>query len=835
MTYIRGIWLFGNAIKEGILELILSKRFKSVENRVKKLLEEEYVDIPNDKDILEWFKFRVLCENVAEFTAAKLPSIFKKSSSGVFTIDNLKTSTINEKDQVDQKTIINISENNLIHYMNVSEGKYLWPFMYSYSNGYFILILISLETSISEDPEILRIYKKGSRNRINDLDNLTLKLVEFRVGIQLLEDLFELLGINQEGEMLEVSHILEVWRIFMPFGCPMMDKKEVKDLISISENKGIPNYLASLLKDNSIESSKIQEKLKSINNEQNQENKKNESILHGSFYLDSISKLSNEEEQQLIQEMDATLSLNDEYIPIIPSNIPNNQIIFGEMLNIGIGKLSFKAKSSNDQSSLNYSMKFTLIETICCFAKKHPMITQIENGDSITEGEDSMSNFIKKIGDPYASFTSGALEFFGKLPNSVSISCNVILPWQKVTLESNYENDQEVIYIQPYISVKDNISCTKLNDELFDSNQKTFTPIRHNSEIYMPSNESSTPISRFKLSWNSSQSNSSKIFTYWYPYELDIPIKGYFTISPESKEPIKQITQSQGHFRPILTHSFQMEYCLCFDPAIVKGMQVCQVSIPLLPGTLESINNSGNNSSFSKQNIPSVMIFSHTLKSSMGQIIISNDKKHIIWTINNPKEVLGKNGLNKKFSFIQLRMYGSIKLRIIYKENKYNRTGNNFSSLQGQAFNSPAINSYLLNIGLETGIPSYSQKFLEKINSNKYNEFLYSAPDPFGAGIQPFLNCPIKEIDPIWLIELHPKIAKFSENSKKLTQKEIYSNLVELIFPYSLLNFTVCSTETTYRGVNIPPSFININPKALQFEQPEIYSNSGKYIIWRNT
>ncbi|KAH8583255.1 uncharacterized protein ELE39_003461 [Cryptosporidium sp. chipmunk genotype I] len=835
MTYIRGIWLFGNSIKEGQLELILSKRFKSVENRFKKLLEKDYVEIPNDKDILEWFKFRVLYENVAEFTAAKLPSIFRKSSSGVFSIDNLKSSASSDKDQVSKEDLISISENNLLYYMNVNEGKYLWPFMYSYSNGYFILILISLETSISEDPEILKLFKTLSRNHIKDLDHLLLKLVEFRVGIQLLEDLLELLGINQEGEILEVSHIIEAWRIFIPFGCPTMDKKEVKDIILLSRNKGVPKHLTNLLNDNSIESLRILEKLKSINDEQNHENKKNEQLLHGSFYLDSINKLSHEEEQQLIQEVDASMSLNDEFIPIIPNSIPKNQIIFGDMLNIGIGKLSSKTRSSTNQLSVNYSMKFTLIEVICCFAKKHPMITQIENGDSMAEGEETMSNFIKKIGEPYMGFTSGALEFSGKLPNSVSISCNVILPWQKVTLETKDENDQEVIYIQPYVSAKDNISCTKLSDELFDSNQKTFTPIRNNSEICIFSDESFTPVSKFKLSWNSSQSNSSKIFTYWYPYELDIPIKGYFTISPESKEPIKQITQSQGHFRPILTHSFQMEYCLCFDPAIVKGMQVCQVSIPLLPGTLESINGAGNNSSFNRHNIPSVMIFSHTLRSSMGQIIVSNDKKHIIWTINNPKEVLGKSGFNKKFSFIQLRMYGSVKLRIIYKENKQNRTGNNYSQFQGQNFNSPAINSYMLNIGIESGNPNYSQKFLERTNFNKYNNFLYSTPDPFGAGIQPFLNCPVKEIDPIWLIELHPKIAKFSENSKKVTQKEIYSNLTELIFPYSLLNFTVYSIETTYRGVNIPPSSISINPKALQFERPEIYSNSGKYIIWRNS
>ncbi|OII72734.1 uncharacterized protein cubi_01684 [Cryptosporidium ubiquitum] len=834
MTYIRGIWIFGNALKGGSLELILSKRFKSVENRLQKLLEEDYVQVPNDKDILEWFKFRVLYENVSKFKAAKLSNIFKKSSLGVFSIDNLKAPASSEKDELNKEILLSISENNLLHYMKVSEGKYLWPFMYSYNKGYFMLILISLETSISEDHKLLNIYKTRSKDFIQNLESLSIKLVEVRVGMQLLEDLLELLEINQEGRILKVSQILEVWRIFIPFGSPIMDKKEVRDLILLSRNKGIPNYLKNLLNQNFIDSSRILEKLKSTQDEQSMDTKKKETLLHGSFYLESINNLSQEEEQQLIQEMDASMNLNDEFIPIIPNNDPKNQIIFGGMINLGIGKLSSKTRTSTNQSSINYSMKFSLVELICCFAKKHPMITRIENRNPITEREDSMDNFIKKIGDPYASFISGALEFSGKLPNSVLISCNVILPWQKVTINSKDEVNQENIYIQPYISVQDNISCTKLVDELFDSTQKTFIPIRHNSEIYSSSENSFTPVSRFKLSWNSSQSNSSKIFNYWYPYELNIPIKGYYTISPESKEPIKQITQSQGHFRPILTHSFQIEYCLCFDPNIVKGMQVCQVSIPLLPGTLENINCNGNNS-FNKHNIPSVMIFSHNLKSSMGQIVISNDKKHIIWTINNPKEVLGKSGSNEKFSFIQVRMYGSIKLRIIYKENKNNKTGNYSLQSQVQSFNSPAINSYMLNVGIESGSPSCSQKFLENIHSNKYNEFLYSAPDPFGAGIQPFLNCPIKDVNPIWLMELHPKIAKFSENSKKLTQKEIYSNLIELIFPYSLLNFNVCSTEATYKGVSIPPNSISINPKALQFDQPEIYSNSGKYIIWRNS
>ncbi|KAJ1612222.1 hypothetical protein OJ252_1330 [Cryptosporidium canis] len=824
MTYIRGIWLFSNGTRSGSLEIVLSKRFSSVEKRLERLLEEDFVGIPNDKDILEWFESRIVFENVDRFTAARLQDTFTEASLGVFSIDNLSVSVGSDR-RLDKERLASISETNLLHFMRVGEERYLWPFMHSYSRGSYMLMLLSLETSISEDHSLLTVYRSRSRSIPKDADSLAAGLVEVRVGVQLLEDLMELVGGGQDGEAPEAGKVLQAWRTFIPFGCPVMDRGDVGDSVSLSRNKGVPDFLTSLLSDNSKQSCRILEGLMRDGERPS---------LQGSFYQDSVASLL--KEQQLIQDMDAELSLNEEFIPMIPNGVSKSPLVLGDMLNLGIGRLSSKTRGSVAKSSQSYSIKFSLAEVICCSARSHPISTQIETTSSIIDGTESMKNFIEKIGAPYASFTSGSLEFSGKLPNSVSISCNIIIPWQRVVLASGDKGCRETAYIQPYVSTQDSILCTKLADELLDSSRKTLEPIRPGSEVLQDLEETKRPVSRFKLSWNSWQnSNSCRILTYWYPYEQDVPIKGYFTISPESKEPVRQITQSQGHFRPILTHSFRMEYCLCFDPAIIEGMQICQIVIPLLPGTMETISGQEGTSSTGRQSIPSVMIFDQSLKPSMGQITISGDKRSIIWTIHNPGEVLGGAGSNKKFPFIQLRMHGNVKLRIIYKESKKPRSGGHFPHTQTQAFSSPAINSYILNIGLESGVPNWSRRFLEETGAEAPGSFLYSAPDPFGDGIQPLLSCPLREIDPILLIELHPKIAKLAENSKRLSQREIYSHLIELIFPYSYLSFSVHSEEATYRGVSIPAGSISINPKALLFDQPEVVSSSGKYIIWRNT
>lgn len=846
MTYIRGIWLFGRTERSsGSLELILSKRFSSVESRLRRLLGEDYVGVPNDKDILEWFTCRVLNENVSKFTAVKLQNTLARTSLGVFSVDNLgkKTSVPDEKggrEELDRGTLSRISEDNLLHYMKVGQERYLWPLMHSCSQGHFMLILMSLESSVSEDRTLLEVYKSRSRGQHRDPDHFSARFVEVRVGIQLLEDLVEVLGGGLDGETLQVGRILEAWRTLVPFGSPVVDKREVGELLSASRNEGIPNHLASLLSENSAQSRRV---LGELLSESGQE----ERHLHGSFYRTAVHSLSQEEERLLMQGAGTELSLNDEFIPIIPGDVPKSQLAFGQVLNLGIGRLSSKARGPASPSSLNYLIKFSLAEVICCSAKKHPLSTRIENRGSVVEGAESMGNFIRKIGEPYASFTSGSLEFSGKLPNSVSISCHVVLPWQRVPLDSRDGSGRETtIYIPPYVSAQDNISCTKLADELLCADEETSRPLGPVSEVYWAPEEEdpslATPVSRFKLSWNSSQSSSSKILTYWYPYELDIPIKGYFTISPESREPVKQITQSQGHFRPILTHSFRMEYCLCFDPAVIEGMQICQICIPLLPGTLENAGGceNGGGSSSNRHNIPSIMIFDHALRSSMGQIAISGDKRSIIWTIHSPQEVLGKAGSNKKFPFIQARMYGTVRLRIVYQENKRCRGGgggHSSSQSQSQVLCSPALSSYVLNIGLYSGCPNYSRCFLGDDDPDAHERFLYSASDPFGVGIQPPLDsCPFKEIDPILLVELHPKIVKFSEvSSKKLSQREIYSVMTELIFPYSHLSFSISSSEATYRGVNIPASSISINPKALQYDKPQAHSSSGKYIIWRDS
>ncbi|KAF7458172.1 hypothetical protein HWI79_1295 [Cryptosporidium felis] len=815
MAYVRGIWLFGKAVNGTLLELILSKRFMSVENRVKKILGEDYVEIPNDKEILEWFTYSILFEKVSSLSAAELPQIFLNySSHGVFSVDNLKI--CNEKGSLDKKALIKISESNLLQYMKINKGEgYVWPFMYSSRSGYFVLILLSLETSIGVDHELLNVYKKFSSS-LHKVDDLSIKIVEVRMGLQLLEDLLDLLGLNQEEKVLQVCRILEVWRVFIPFGSPTMDKKEVKEFLSFSKDKGVPK---SVNKPLSVNYSSAYEHSPSFsfkidkNVAEVQEN-----FIHGKFYPEYLNNFSQEEEQA-ITEIES-LDFNDEIIPGIPGT-PKNHISFGEVLNLGIGKLSNRSGIGTNHAISSHSIKFSLIETICCFAKKHPMITRIKERAS-SVGEESMDEFIKRVGEPYSGFTSGILEFSGKLPNSVSISCQLVLPWQRIFLDSIDESNKNN-YIQPYISIQDNVSCSKVADELFDSKLNTYSTLECNTEVHSLYSDSEVPVSRYKISWNSSQTNS-KILSYWYPYEMDVPIKGYFTIFPESKEPVKQISQSKGNFRPILIHSFQMEYCLCLDSSVIKGMQTCQISIPLLPGTLNSNNTTKNNGN----NIPSLIIYNHDLKSSMGHINISRDKKTILWNINNPAEIFGKKSFNNKFPFIQVRLKGSIKLKILYKE-KRNKLGTESSFLK-EGTSSQNINSYPLNIGIKHGRPYYSQK-----NPEYCTKTLYSTPDPYGSGIQPILNCPIKDVDPIWMIELHPKIAEFSENTNKLTTKEIYMQLLELIFSYSIISFDICSNESTYKGVTIPNTSISINPKALKFDRPEVFSSSGKYIIWRNS
>ncbi|KAJ1604945.1 hypothetical protein OJ253_3411 [Cryptosporidium canis] len=202
MTYIRGIWLFSNGTRSGSLEVVMSKRFSSVEKRLEKLLEEDFVGIPNDKDILEWFESRIIFENVDKFTAAKLQDTFTEASLGVFSIDNLSVSVGSDR-KLDKEKLASISETNLLHFMRVGEERYLWPFMHSYSGGSYMLMLLSLETSISEDHSLLTVYRSRSRSTSKDVDNLAVGLVEVRVGVQLLEDLMELVGGGQDGEVPE--------------------------------------------------------------------------------------------------------------------------------------------------------------------------------------------------------------------------------------------------------------------------------------------------------------------------------------------------------------------------------------------------------------------------------------------------------------------------------------------------------------------------------------------------------------------------------------------------------------------------------------------------------
>ncbi|KAJ1604722.1 hypothetical protein OIY81_3665 [Cryptosporidium canis] len=193
MTYIRGIWLFSNGTRSGSLEIVLSKRFSSVEKRLERLLEEDFVGIPNDKDILEWFESRIVFENVDRFTAARLQDTFTEASLGVFSIDNLSVSVGSDR-RLDKERLASISETNLLHFMRVGEERYLWPFMHSYSRGSYMLMLLSLETSISEDHSLLTVYRSRSRSIPKDADSLAAGLVEVRVGVQLLEDLMELVG-----------------------------------------------------------------------------------------------------------------------------------------------------------------------------------------------------------------------------------------------------------------------------------------------------------------------------------------------------------------------------------------------------------------------------------------------------------------------------------------------------------------------------------------------------------------------------------------------------------------------------------------------------------------
>ncbi|KAH8738566.1 hypothetical protein FG386_003689 [Cryptosporidium ryanae] len=911
MTYIRGIWLFGNSLK-GNLELILSRRFKTVENRVKELLgESSYVNVPDDNKILNWFLNKVLCENVSKFPSENVPLLFKNNTlGGVFSVDNIRTS---DCDKIDIKSLSHISLNQLLNYMHIKnedcKDRYVWPFMYSFKNGFFILILLSLEESILINPKILNIYRsfcgnffeyKNEKKNKSDIFE-TIKLVEIRVALQLLEDLLVVIGINQQGNLIDVNKIQKIWRIMIPFGSPILDNKEVEEILSISTNIGIPKHLIRIFEENNNRSEKIVPKFKYNENQINFENEKNNNdnklgenkvnFLLGDFYLDSVDDISEE------ARTDPGTEFNDDFSAAIP--ISGNRNLLLDVFGYGIEKLSTNKKGVDyiNNSNSVYSVKFSLIEVISCFAKRHPLSTEIKHDDYLID-DYTTENFMEKIIKPYSSFISGVFKFSGKLPSSVSISCNILLPWQKVLIEDELEhlkdnndltedinnnnnnnsitdftysknniflnNKQKYKYIQPYILTKDNISCTKVSDEYFDIKKKEY---RTNNDINLCFNNSELviPFSRYKLSWKNSKISSSEIFSYWYPYEKEIPIKGYFTITPETQEPINQIagSKSKGNFRPILIHDFKMEYCLCLDPKIVVGMEQCQITIPLIPGTLNYARN--------RDMIPSMIIFSHKLKTSMGNITISPDKKSIYWVINNPKELICKKISSRNFkvndtidsnnyksfssseekqnSIIQIRMNGSVRIRLIYKENNkvkhknrrvvINENNNNKDRENNIVFLdkpliSPILESYPIDISIESGIPYYYKKKAEEDN-----ELLYSAPNPFGTGIQSLLNHPIKDIDPIWLLELHPKISKYSELNNSLSKKEAYGQLMDLIFSYSLISFVANLSsnyeESTYRGVHIPKNTININPKALRFTGPEIYSNSGKYIIWRNS
>ncbi|KAK6591191.1 hypothetical protein RS030_101583 [Cryptosporidium xiaoi] len=909
MTYIRGIWLFGNSLR-GSLELILSRRYKTVENRVKELLgESNYICIPDDNKILDWFLNNILYENVSRFPSKNVPLIFKSNTlGGVFSVDNIQT---NDCGEIDVNKLQKISYKQLLNYMHISNEKgrnfCIWPFIYSFRNGFFLLALLSLEESISMNPKVLSIYRSfcgDFSNYVNRENNEfdvfeTIKLVEIRITLQLLEDLLTIICSNQHNDLIDINNIQKIWRIMIPFGSPILDNKEAENILEVSSNNGIPKYLIRLLEENHIKSKQKIPKYKFSNEQGSGEGITNiiedqiedkSKYLFGDFYLDSVNETSEE------VDINSEIEFNDDFSASVP--ISANKNLFIDVFSYGIGKLSINKKGLDytNNSNLDYTLKFSLTEIISCFAKKHPLCTEIKYENSLVDNY-TAEKFMEQISKPYSSFISGTINCSGKLPSSVSISCDVLLPWQKVFIEeetdllvnyselnthinstyindnldvdsinNNNNNKHKYKYIQPYILAKDNVSCTKISDEYFDLEKQVYKKLNSGISQGYNNGKLEMPFSRYKLSWKNNQINSSEIFSYWYPYEKKIPIKGYFTILPETKEPINQIagSRSKGNFRPILIHDFQMEYCLCLDPKIVIGLEQCQITIPLIPGTLKYGRN--------RDIIPSMIIFNHTLRTSMGSVTISPDKKSIYWVINNPKELISKKTTNnsskinnssdlnrsihlstnaqKQNSLIQIRMNGSIRIRLIYKEkNKFkNRNKNSRIMMNENLFDknngnniifdksliSPILESYPIDISVESGIPHY---YKNKVDDN--NELLYSAPNPFAMGIQSLLNHPIKDIDPMWLLELHPKIARYTDMNNTMSKKEIYKQLMDLIFSYSLVSFVANLSsnydESTYRGIHIPKNTIKINPKALRFIGPEIYSNSGKYIIWRNS
>ncbi|EEA07343.1 uncharacterized protein CMU_002140 [Cryptosporidium muris RN66] len=813
---IRGIWLFG-IDKNGELQLILSRRYESVEYRISRILGEFYTNLPVDKTIKDWFITEVLYEEIAPFTASRIPPIFQCDiANGVFKLK--ETERLNKSINDNLENVLNISHEELLFYMVKEDNKIIWPFIYSFRNGYFILICISLAESFSLNKTLLEDYKIYCKSLNINNNKFIMDFFEIRSCIQFLDDLFDILNLDKISGRITRTEILETWRLMFPFGRPIINKEylqtlRVEDLsipknminLLLEGNKSSINHMPYKINEDKIDEISKNSSNNIINIEYNNNNNliiknKQTNWIHGNIKL--IKSFNNKNKINTISNIKNNIDGINDIIGI--SNIIN----FNKLSSINITKKSSDSINTNLYTS--YSLKLEIFENICCFIKDHPLITKINPYYGYKYSDENIfENLSDNMKSQYTNFVLGKFEWYSTLPSSINISCEILLPWQKIY---NYNNSNELQlqykYIEPYILVNNNITCTKISTEFINNNGDIINSNQKNSNSCIINCQSCNikPISRFKLQWNSNQYNNSTICYYWYPYQNKLPIKGYFSIYSETEKPIKQITQAHNHFKPILLHTFLFEYCLCFYPNIILGMEFCQISIPLLPSIIRNKN---------LYNIPNLTINSHTLKCTMGYLNISSDKKSILWTIDNPSEIIGSKLRNDDNSIIQTRLYGSITIRILYKSKTKNKDLNIIK-------NNNIISSYCMNIGINIGKPLYKE------------ESLYIAPNSFDIGIHSLFNYSMQDIDPIWLLELHPRIIKFLKNLSKYPKRDIYSQLIDIIFSYSLITFSVINQDHTFNGIKIPHESITINPKVLQSEKINIITNAGKYIIWRN-
>ncbi|CEL93782.1 unnamed protein product [Vitrella brassicaformis CCMP3155] len=201
MCSLRGLWIFR---ADTDIRLLLSRRFRTVESRVRHLHGPSYVPLPNDETFHHLFYRQILQEEEDRYIPPQVPEIFKKDfSPGAFHWDDNSERFVEQVWPAGPVCCITLPS---------GEGT-LWPVVFIFKKGVYLVAAVGLETV----PDI-------STVEVIDLPEIT-------AAFQVLEDICEFIPPSLSiADSAGIAHLQYCIKSALPFGSPMFTPQLLKQL-----------------------------------------------------------------------------------------------------------------------------------------------------------------------------------------------------------------------------------------------------------------------------------------------------------------------------------------------------------------------------------------------------------------------------------------------------------------------------------------------------------------------------------------------------------------------------------------------------------------------------